>query len=90
LETKPWVPEVLKQGSKGMEVRVWTFLYLNQPQSFTAKEIANYLDAPLSTVQQALKKLRTQPKIRCEDVKTPYKGRRQKRYTYSERKFFFP
>jgi len=83
-----WVPEVLKMTSKGTLVKVWTFLYLNQHEWFTAEETAKHLAIPLSTVQKALAKLRVLPQIICDD-EPHWRGRPKKKYRYSEEVYDF-
>jgi len=81
--TEPWVPEILKMGTRGVRVKIWTFLFLNPSRWFNAQQIAEYLGMPLSTVQVAIKDVRIiGPGIRCEDIERSGKGRPEKRYRY--------
>jgi len=81
--TEPWVPDILNIGTRGVRVKIWTFLFVNPSQWFTAQEIAGYLSMPLSTVQVALKDIRILgPRIESEDTKRSGKGRPKKRYRY--------
>ena len=78
-----WVPDILKIGSRGVLAKIWAFLYVNRPMWFTAQEIAEYLDMPLSTVQVALKDLRVlAARIICEDKERSGKGRPEKEYSF--------
>lgn len=80
---EPWVPEILKIGTRGVRAKIWTFLFVNKPYWFTAQEIAKHLDMPLSTVQVALKDVRILgPGIVYEDIERSGKGRREKKYSY--------
>jgi len=88
-EEQPWVPEILKVGSRGTPIKIWTLLYLNQSKWFTAKEIAKYLGLPLSTIQFALKDLRRLPRVICQDEPRRSAGRPRKRYKYGEREYNF-
>jgi len=77
------IPEILRQGRRGSNVRIWTFLYLNDWRWFTAREIAEYLDLPLSTVQLSLRKINIiAPRIRCKDIQTDQRGRPEKQYRF--------
>ena len=79
----PWVPEILKAGTRGVRAKIWIFLYLNQPDWFTSQEISGHLDMPLSTVQVALKEICSiAPRIRCRDKQRSGKGRPEKEYMF--------
>jgi len=81
----PLVPEILKIGTRGVRTKIWTFLYLNQPNWFTSQEIAKYLDMPLSTVQVALKDICSiAPRIKCRDKPKIGKGRPEKMYSFQK------
>lgn len=84
---KVWVPPVLMEGKRGILVKVWTFLLLNQPNWFTTKEIAEYLKISRISVERVFKKLREYPEIRCEKGK-PWRGRPENKYQYSEQIYF--
>jgi predicted ArsR family transcriptional regulator len=75
-----WVPEILRRGKRGVAVKIWTLLYLNQHRWFTAKEISGYLGVPLKTVQLKLVQLRTLPEILCSEIMTSKPGRKERRY----------
>lgn len=80
---RPVVPRILTIGRRGANVKVWTFLRLNQDQWFTAREISGYLELPLSTVQLALRRLVViEPMIQPEDISIDQRGRREKRYLF--------
>jgi predicted transcriptional regulator len=84
-EVAPEVPEILRTGTRGVRVKIWTFLYLNEPRWFTAQQIAEYLKMPLSTVQVALKDLRSlAPRIQCQDIDREGKGRPEKEYSFQK------
>jgi len=79
----PRVPEILKVGTRGVRAKIWTFLYLNQSNWFTAQEMSKYLEMPLSTVQVALKDICSiAPRIRCKDKPKNGKGRPRKEYSF--------
>ena len=80
---RPVVPLILRMGHRGANVKVWTFLRLNQDQWFTAREISGYLELPLSTIQQALRRLVViESMITDEDISIDHRGRREKRYRF--------
>ncbi len=75
------IPEILRTGRHGSNVKVWAFLYVNSGQWFTSRDIAGYLSLPLSTVQLALRQVhRMAPRVQREDIEVVYRGRREKRY----------
>ena len=75
------IPEILRTGHRGANVKVWAFLYVNTGQWFTSRDIAEYLGLPLSTVQLALRQVdRMAPRVQREDIEVDYRGRREKRY----------
>ncbi len=77
------IPEILRTGRHGSNVKVWAFLYVNSGQWFTSRDIAEYLSLPLSTVQLALRKVhRMAPRVQSEDIEVDHRGRRQKRYRF--------
>ena len=78
-----WIPEVLRTGFGGSAVKVWTFLYLNQPRWFTAQEIAQNLGMPLRTAQGALRALSHLPRILCQEEQREGKGRGRRLKIYS-------
>ena len=79
----PWVPPILKLGTRGVRTKIWTFLYVNENRWFTAKEISRYLKMPLSTVQLALKDIRQYaPRIISDDKYKSGKGRPEKIYVF--------
>ena len=81
----PLVPEILKVGTRGVRAKIWTFLYLNQPEWFTAKKMSKHLDMPLSTVQVALKEICSiAPRIKCRDKQRNGKGRPEKEYSFQK------
>jgi predicted transcriptional regulator len=81
----PWVPEILKVGTRGVRSKIWTFLYLNQPDWFTSNEISEHLDMPLSTVQVALKEICSiAPRIEYRDKPQSGKGRPEKEYSFQK------
>ena len=81
-EAEVWVPPVLRIGSRGVRAKIWTFLYLNRPKWFTARDISTHLDMPLSTVQVALKDLLLiAPRIQSNDKDRFRKGRPEKEYS---------
>ena len=81
----PWVPEILKVGTRGVRTKIWIFLYLNQPTGFTSQEMSKYLDMPLSTVQVALKDVCSiAPRIKCKDKPKSGKGRPEKEYNFQK------
>ena len=80
---EPKVPGILKMGRRGANIKVWTFLRLNQNQWFTAKEVSNYLELPISSVQFALRQLVViAPRIKSEEVSVDLRGRREKTYRF--------
>jgi predicted Co/Zn/Cd cation transporter (cation efflux family) len=77
------IPEILRTGRHGSNVKVWAFLYVNSGQWFTSRDIAGYLSLPLSTVQLALRQVhRMAPRVQREDIEVLYRGRREKRYRF--------
>ena len=82
---EPQVPEILKVGTRGVRAKIWTFLYLNQPEGFTAQKIAQHLEMPLSTVQVALKDICSiAPRILSRDIERTVKGRPEKEYRFQK------
>ena len=80
---EPEVPVILKMGRRGANIKAWTFLRLNEKQWYTSKEIAGYLELPLSTVQLALRRLVTfAPMIQSQELVVDQRGRREKQYIY--------
>ncbi len=80
---EPEVPLILKMGKRGANIKAWTFLRLNENQWYTSKEIAGYLELPLSTVQLALRRLVSfAPMIRSQEIVLDQRGRREKQYCY--------
>jgi predicted ArsR family transcriptional regulator len=80
-EKKVQVPRILFTGKRGVNIKIWTFLYINDHRWFTAKEISEYLELPLSTVQLSLKRInKIAPRIHSEDIQTEGPGRPEKRY----------
>ena len=78
-----WVPQILKIGRRGVNAKIWTFLYVNQGRWFTAKEISKHLDMPQSTVQSALKQiLPKSPRVISLDIKRDGRGRPEKKYSF--------
>jgi hypothetical protein len=76
-----FVPQILVLGTRGVRVKIWTFLLLNRPRWFTARQIAQHLRMPLSTVQVALHDLRDiAPNIQDNDRVRSERGRREKEY----------
>ena len=83
------VPEILKVGTRGVRAKIWTFLYLNKSHWFTAQEMSQYLEMPLSTVQVALKDIRSiAPRIKCKDKPKNGKGRPEKEYSFQKMGLF--
>ncbi len=77
------IPEILRTGHRGANVKVWAFLYVNTGQWFTSRDIAEYLGLPLSTVQLALRQVdRMAHRVQSEDIEVDHRGRRQKRYRF--------
>ena len=77
------IPEILRTGRHGSNIKVWAFLYVNSGQWFTSKDIAEHLSLPLSTVQLALRQVhRIAPRIQSEDIEVDHRGRREKRYRF--------
>lgn len=82
--TDAWIPKILRIGRRGVRAKIWTFLFVNRPNWFTAQEIAGYLGMPLSTVQVAIKDVcALSPRIDNEDIKKLGKGRPEKRYRFT-------
>jgi predicted transcriptional regulator len=78
-----WVPPILRIGHRGVRAKIWAFLYVNQSRWFTAKEISEHLDMPLSTVQVALKDLLILgPRIESRDKDRSGRGRPEKEYSF--------
>jgi len=64
---------------------------VNQPFSFTAKEIAENLDMPLRTVQNTLTKISKLQNIQITYRASARRGRKEKLYCYSEKVLgFYP
>ena len=77
------IPEILRTGHRGANIKVWAFLYVNSGKWFTSRDIAGYLSLPLSTVQLALRQVdRMAPRVQSEDIEVDHRGRRQKRYRF--------
>jgi hypothetical protein len=75
------IPEILRTGRHGANIKVWAFLYVNSGKWFTSRDIAGYLSLPLSTAQLALRQVhRMAPRVQREDIEVVYRGRREKRY----------
>ncbi len=80
---EPEVPAILKMGQRGANIKIWTFLRLNENQWYTSKEIAGYLELPLSTVQLTLRRLVIiAPMIQSKEIEVDQRGRREKQYCY--------
>ena len=80
---EPEVPAILKMGKRGANIKAWTFLRLNNNQWYTSREIAGYLELPLSTVQLALRRLVIiAPLIQSQEIEVDQRGRREKQYCY--------
>ena len=81
----PEVPDILKMGRRGANIKAWTFLRLNPNQWFTARQVSGYLELPLSTVQLALRRLvNIAPKIQSNEIMVNQRGRREKQYRFQE------
>jgi hypothetical protein len=79
----PEVPDILKMGHRGANIKVLTFLRLNPDQWFTARAVSGYLEMPLSTAQLALRRLvGVTHRIQMEDISIDQRGRREKRYRF--------
>ena len=77
------IPEILRTGHRGANVKVWAFLYVNSGQWFTSRDIAKYLGLPLSTVQLALRQVeRVAPRVKRKDIEVDHRGRREKKYRF--------
>jgi len=77
------IPEILRTGRHGANIKVWAFPYVNSGQWFTSKAIAEILSLPLSTVQLALRQVeRIAPRVKREDIEVDHRGRREKRYRF--------
>ncbi len=77
------IPEILRTGRHGSNVKVWAFLYVNSGQWFTSRDIAGYLRLPLSTCQLALRQVeRMAHRVKREDIEVDHRGRREKRYRF--------
>ena len=80
---EPEVPDILKMGKRGADVKAWTFLRLNSNQWFTAREVSRYLELPLSTVQLALRRIvKIAPRIESKEIIVDQRGRREKQYRF--------
>lgn len=80
---EPEVPGILKMGRRGANIKAWTFLRLNENRWFTARDVAGYLELPLSTVQLALRRLvNIAPLVKSEEISVDQRGRREKQYRY--------
>jgi predicted transcriptional regulator len=83
---EPEIPDILKKGRRGANIKIWTFLRLNEDQWFTARDISGYLELPLSTVQLALRRLVViAPRIHSEDIMIDQRGRPEKRYRFKKK-----
>ena len=83
IREEPEVPAILKMGKRGANIKAWTFLRLNEKHWYTSKEIAGYLELPLSTVQLALRRLVIiAPLIQSQEIEVDQRGRREKQYCY--------
>ncbi len=77
------IPEILRTGHRGANIKVWAFIYVNTGQWFTSIDIAEYLRLPLSTVQLALRQVhRMAPRVQSKDIEVDHRGRREKRYRF--------
>ncbi len=77
------IPEILRTGHRGANIKVWAFLYVNTGQWFTSRDIAEYLGLPLSTVQLALRQVeRMAPRVKRKDIEVDHRGRREKKYRF--------
>ena len=77
------VPPILRRGRRGVDVKIWTFLFLNRGREFTAREISEYLNLPLSTAQLSLRVLISiAPSIDCQDLDREGRGRPEKSYRF--------
>jgi predicted Co/Zn/Cd cation transporter (cation efflux family) len=77
------IPEILRTGRRGANIKVWAFLYVNTGQWFTSRDIAEYLGLPLSTVQLALRQVeRMAPRVKRKDIEVDHRGRREKKYRF--------
>ena len=77
------IPEILRTGRHGANIKVWVFLYVNSGQWFTSRDIAGYLRLPLSTVQLAMRQVhRMAPRVESEDIEVDHRGRREKKYRF--------
>ena len=77
------IPEILRTGRHGANIKVWAFLYVNSGKWFTSRDIAGYLSLPLSTVQLALRQVhRMAPRVQSKDIEVDHRGRREKRYRF--------
>ncbi len=82
---EPEVPQILKMGRRGSSIKVWTFLRLNYGHWFTAREISEYLELPLSTVQIALRTLvNIAPRIESDEIETDQRGRPEHQYRFKQ------
>jgi len=78
-----WVPEILRVGTRGVRAKIWAFLYVNEGKWFSAKQIASYLDMPMSTVQVSLKDLLPNaPRVISMDREKCGRGRPEKIYSF--------
>ena len=77
------IPEILRTGHRGANVKVWAFLYVNSGQWFTSRDISEYLSLPLSTVQLALRQVdRIAHRVQSKDIEVDHRGRREKKYRF--------
>ncbi|MFC1802696.1 hypothetical protein ACFL0D_01890 [Thermoproteota archaeon] len=82
---EPEVPDILKMGRRGANIKAWTFLRLNPNQWFTARQVSGYLELPLSIVQLALRRLvNIAPHIQSNEIMVDQRGRREKQYRFQE------
>lgn len=83
IREEPEVPEILKMGRRGANIKAWNFLRLNTNQWFTVTEISGYLELPHSTVQLAQRRLvLIAPMIQSREIEVDQRGRREKQYCY--------
>ena len=77
------IPEILRTGRHGANIKVWAFLYVDSGQWFISKDISKYLTLHLSTVQLALRQVhRMAPRVQSKDIEVDHRGRREKRYRF--------
>ena len=83
IREEPEVPDILKMGRRGSNIKCWTFLRLNENRWFTAREVSGFLELPLSTVQLALRRLVIiAPRIQSEEIQVDQRGRREIKYRF--------